>query len=66
MNWVPYEPGTRTIDFKNMLTVTARSKIPQLVGAYVRQLTKQMAHKMPHLEKIANLHNRVHNAGLRP
>jgi len=50
MTWVPFEPGTQTIDMKNIVSVRARSsKIPLMTGVYAIQLANQLSRKMPNL-----------------
>lgn len=53
INWVPYEPGTRKIDFPNTITKKVRLRSADLVGAYVVFLATTVIRLMPHLEKIA-------------
>lgn len=50
ISWVPYEPGTTTIDIKNMLLVKARPyQIAMLTGVYAIRLATEMSRKMPNL-----------------
>lgn len=50
MAWIPFEPGTQTVDFKNMISIKAHpTKIPFMMGIYAVQLAHKMARTMPNL-----------------
>jgi hypothetical protein len=55
MSWVPYEPGTKILDLDNTEEATGVVKFPTMAGVYATKVTRELARKMPHLEKIAKL-----------